>query len=530
MEIRKIFIMLLFCIAVLMPVTSVHAAQYPIKVTQHWITTYDGYKLDCDVYAPKSGSNLPVIIFSPSWGLPKIEYLFPSRKMAWEGYITVSYSARGWFNSTGKINVGEENDMRDISTIIDFVLKNYPADARNIGVAGISMGACRSLQIGIYDSRVKAVASLSGTAVMRDALYHQDTPNKSWSSTQTGGDTNMIGDRVIDLEQGRNVDDILKWLDDISPFRLIDDYARTNGRLSVYISNYYADPLFSPNSVMDFYSLLDIPDKILDLNDGMHAFPVGYGCLSLPEVTWDTVYKWFDYYLKGIDRGISDRLARTPVSFGLKDEKARLYFASWPTDQIKYRNYYLNLDGIKSLSTGRGSLDSSPQFSLLFTQIKSGEGSKASLGPDDTVSQMLNVDTKINIFKLDKDYAMTHISDAAADETIIAGIPLLDISVTPSRKDAQVIAYLYDVNMFGQGELISHSAWTLWNVQPCVKKRLSFEFQAIAFRLKKGHRLAVVFDTYDKRCGFPDRPDYRVSFNYCDKPVLRIPVTSVKPL
>jgi predicted acyl esterase len=529
MNFNKIFIMLLLCIAVLFQFSPVQAAKYPVKVTQHWVTTYDGYKLDCDVYAPKYGINLPVIIFSPSWGLPKIEYMFPAKKMATEGYIAVSYSARGWFNSTGKINVGEENDMRDVSTIIDFVLKNYPADSGNIGFTGISMGACRSLQVGIYDSRIKAVAALSGTAVMHDALFSQNTPNKSWSSTETGGDTNMISDRVNDLEQGRNVDDILKWLDDISPFRLIDDYARTNGRLSVYISNYYADPLFSPNSVMDFYSLLDIPDKVIDLNDGMHAFPVGYGCLSIPETTWDTVYKWFDYYLKGIDSGISNRITKTPVSFGLKDEKTRLYFPSWPTGQITYRNYYLNLDRVKSSTTGRGSLDSSSQFTLFFREIKSGKGSKACLGPDDIVSQMLNVDTGLNIFLLDKDYALTHISAAETGESIIAGIPILDISVTPSKKDAQVIAYLYDVNMFGYGELISHSAWTLCNVKPGVRKRLSFEFQAIAWRLKKNHRLAWVFDTYDERCGFPDRPDYKVRFNYDDKPVLRIPVTSVKP-
>lgn len=523
MGIRNGFIVLLLCIAVLFPVSNADAAKYTIKVTQHWITTYDGFKLDCDVYAPKSGVNLPVIIFSPSWGLPKIEYLFPSRKMAAEGYIAVSYSARGWFDSTGKINVGEENDMRDISTIIDFVLANYPADSHNIGVAGISMGACRSLQIGIFDSRVKAVASLSGTSDMHDALYPQDTPNKSWASTETGGDTNMIGDRVNDLEQGRNVEDILEWLDDISPFRLIDDYARTNGRLSVYISNYYSDPLFSPNSVLDFYSILEIPDKIIDLNDGMHVFPVGFGCLSIPETTWDTVYRWFDFYLKGIDSGISDRLTKTPVSFGLKDEKTRLYFPSWPTDQIKYRNYYLNMGGLRSLSTGRGTLDSSSKFTLLSREIKSGKGSKASMGPDDLVSQVLNVDTGVNIFMLDKDYALTHISAPETSESIIAGIPMLDISVTPSKKDAQVIAYLYDVNPLGYGKLISHSAWTLWNAKPWVRKRLSFEFQAIGWRLKKNHRLAVVFDTYDKRCGFPDRPDYKVRFDYCDKPVLKVP-------
>ena len=522
MSSRKIFIVLALCIAMLLQVSPVHAAKYPVKVTQHWVTTYDGYKLDCDVYAPKYGINLPVVIFSPSWGMPKIEYVFPARRMAADGYIVVSYSARGWFNSTGKKNVGEANDLSDVSSIINFVLKNYPADVNNIGMAGISMGAIRSLQAGIIDSRIKAVAAMSGTSRLRDALYWQDTPNKSWALTQNGGDTNMLFDRIIDLEQRRNVDGILKWADDISAFRLRNDY-RTKGRPSVYISNYYNDPLFTPNSVMDFYSQLDIPDKVMDLNDGMHAFPVGYGCLLLPETTWDMVYKWFDYYLKGIDSGISDRLTKTPVSFGVKDEKTRLYFATWPTEQIKYRNYYLNLDRLKSLTVGRGSLDSSPEFTLFFRDIKSGKGSEASFGPDDIVSQMLNIDTWLNIFMLNKDYALTHLSAAATSESIIAGIPILDISVTPSQKDAQVIAHLYDVNMFWYGELISHSAWTLLDVKPGVRKRLSFEFHAIAWRLKKNHRLAVVFDTYDKRCGFPDRPDYQVRFHYDDKPVLRIP-------
>jgi predicted acyl esterase len=523
MGIRKIYLMLLLCTAVFFLVSPVHAEKYPVKVKQHWVTTHDGYKLDVDVYSPGYGVNHPLIIFSPSWGLPKIEYLFPARKMASEGYIAVSYSARGWFGSTGKINVGEENDLKDVSTIIDFVLNNYPADIKNIGMAGISMGACRSLQAGIFDTRIKAVAAMSGTAEMRGALYPQDTPNMSWGSTETGGDTDMLSKMAVSLEQRRNVSEILKWLDDISPFRLLNDYSRMHGKLSVYISNYYADPLFAPNTVIDFFSLLDIPDKVMDLNDGMHAFPVGYGCLDMPEVTWTTVYKWFDYYLKGIDDGISDRLARTPVSFELKNEKTRLYFPSWPTNRIKYRCYFLNLDGCKSQDNGRGSLDRLPGFALLPMEIKSGTLSKASFGPDDTVSQMLNVDTKVNIFELDKDYALTHISAPAADEGIIAGIPMLDVTVTPSEKDSQVIAHLYDVNPLGYGELMSHSAWTLWDVKPGKRKRLSFEFHAVAWRLKKNHRLAVVFDTYEKRCGFPDRPVYKVRFHYDDMPVLRVP-------
>lgn len=519
----KIFTLLAVCVTMLLQVLPVRAAECPVKVRQHWVTTHDNYTLDCSIYAPKYGAKMPVVILSPSWGISKIEYMFPALKMAADGYIVVSYSARGWFKSTGRINVGEENDMRDISTIIDFVLVNYPADVNNIGLAGISMGANRALEAGIFDNRIKTVAVLSGAASLRDVLYWQDTPNMSWSSKNNGGDKNMIADLTRDLEQRRNVENILQWMDDISAFRLIDEYARTKGRLSVYISHAYHDPLFIPNSVINFFSRIDIPGKVIDLEDGMHVFPVGYGCMLLPSTIWDKVYKWFDYHLKGIDSGISGRLNKTPVSFGLRGEKTRLYFAKWPTERVKYQNYYLNLNGLKSLRTGRGSLESSRRSTFIKREIKSGKGSIASFGPDDLVSQFFDRGSWTNIYILDRDYALTHLSAATASGSIIAGIPTLDISVTPSHKDAQVIAHLYDVDELGNAELVSYSAWTLFDRKPGERKRLSFEFHAVAWRLKKNHRLAVVFDAYDKRCGFPERPDYRVRFHYDDDPVLKVP-------
>ncbi len=138
---RLLIILFLFsALAIVSQPACLLAQDYRIKYARHWITTWDGYKLDVDVYSPCSGVNFPLVIFSPSWGVDKIQYMIPAAKMAQKGYVAVSYSARGWFKSTGIINVGEENDMRDISIIIDFVLANYPVDKNNIGMSGISMG------------------------------------------------------------------------------------------------------------------------------------------------------------------------------------------------------------------------------------------------------------------------------------------------------------------------------------------------------------------------------------------------------
>jgi predicted acyl esterase len=527
---RSLFVVLLFSVfGIASQPVCLSAQEYKVTHTRHWVTTWDGYTLDVDVYSPRNGVNFPLVIFSPSWGVGKIEYMIPATKIAQKGYIAVSYSARGWFKSTGTINVGEENDMRDVSSIIDFVLANYPVDKNNIGISGISMGGCRSLNIPIYEKRVRAIAALSCTADYRENMYDQNTPNNAHALS---GDPTIFADAINDLISGINITGVLNWADSLSPATYLDDYNRLHKPPSIYISNAYDDVLMDNNSLLEFFKDLDFPEKVIDLNDGKHAFPVGIGCVGLPERTWTKVYKWFDYYLKGIPSDITERIHKTKVGLQLKGTGERLYFDSWPPRQVFYQNLYLhprqdcptNYDNMKS------GMNAFPYKSRAVDIIYSGTGSAANLGPYDDLSELNLSPVTANIKNLDGKYALVYETIPFCRESIIAGIPELELSVTPSMPDAQVIAYLYDVNTSGKGTLLTYSAWTLRDAKAGKRVRLNFDFKVLAYRLSKDHKLALVLDTSDPRFGFPERPAYNVSINYDDMPLLKMPYTYSKPI
>jgi predicted acyl esterase len=505
------------------------AQEYIVKHARHWVTTWDGYKLDVDVYSPSNGGNFPLVIFSPSWSIGKIEYMIPATIMAKKGYVAVSYSARGRFKSTGIVNVGEENDMRDVSSIIDFVLANYPVNGEKIGMSGISMGGERSLTIPIYEKRIKAVAALSCTANYHENLYKQNTPNKAHAFT---GEPTIFADAINNLINGSDISDTIRWMEFLSPATHLDDYNSLTRPPSIYISNAYDDSLMDNNSLLEFFKDLDFPEKVIDLNDGKHAFPVGIGCVGLPERTWTKVYKWFDYYLKGIPSDIIERVQKTKIGFQIKGSGERLYFDSWPPKEIWHQNLYLHPR--KDCPTNSDSMKSGmnvfPYKSDAVDMIYSGTGSAANLGPYDDLSEINLSPVTANIDKLNGRYALVYETIPFCLETIVAGIPKLSLSVTPSMPDAQIIAYVYDVDKDGKGTLLTHSAWTLRDAKPEKRVRLNFDFTALACRIPKSHKLALVLDTYDPRFGFPERPAYTVGISYDDRPTLKMPYTYLQPV
>lgn len=544
MKIRALVVLFVLW-SVVCPCGQAHA--YGITQKQHWITTWDGYQLDADIFAPTKGATLPVVIFSPSWGIGKIEYLIPAARMARQGYITVTYSARGCFNSTGEINIGEANDMRDVSTIIDYVLKNYPAaDPKRIGMAGISLGALRSLRAGLLEPRVRTIVAMSGSADMRTAFYKQNTPNNEWLDSDDI--SSILADATRALTDGSHAPDVLAWLDSYSPMNDLKASTILGRPLSVYILHSYDDELFEPNPLLEFFRQLPIAEKVIDLNDGNHTFPPAYGCLGLPEIGWTKTYQWFDWYLKGIPSAINTRIKKTRVGLQVFGAKERLYYASWPTGEGWTQAYYLHprersykwtwsrsgdgwdltwvLTGIARF----GRLHVCPSDRQELDVVQSGSGSKAVTNTDGFLPKLVMAHVKTDINALDTAYTMTYESPAYLLPRMIAGIPSLTLSVTPSRPDAQVIAHLYDVDAQGTGTLITHSTWTLRDVTPGARIRLTFEFHAIAYRMAVGHKLALVFDADDKRSGFPDRPAYSVTLHGDDAPVLTVPYTKVKPV
>lgn len=122
--------------------------------------------LDADRYVPATataGDPAPVVLLAHGFGGDKTGYADLARTFAAEGYVVVSYSARGFGASTREIGLdGIDFDVKDVQQLVDEiatwpqVLLDAPGDPR-IGMHGDSYGGGITLQVAAVDDRLDAI-------------------------------------------------------------------------------------------------------------------------------------------------------------------------------------------------------------------------------------------------------------------------------------------------------------------------------------------------------------------------------------
>src|SRR5207302_459703 len=105
------------------------------------ITAPDGVVLSANVVEPTTAGRHPAVVFISSWGVNDVEYLAQATALAGRGYTVLSYTPRGWWDSGGKIEVAGPVDVRDVSTVLDWLVANTTVDPARIGAAGVSYGS-----------------------------------------------------------------------------------------------------------------------------------------------------------------------------------------------------------------------------------------------------------------------------------------------------------------------------------------------------------------------------------------------------
>lgn len=83
----------------------------------------------------------PLIVMPASWALPNLEYLGRATALASDGYVVVSYTSRGFWDSAGQIDIAGPDRVEDVRAVIDWALAHTPANPHAIGASGISYGA-----------------------------------------------------------------------------------------------------------------------------------------------------------------------------------------------------------------------------------------------------------------------------------------------------------------------------------------------------------------------------------------------------
>jgi len=481
------------------------------------ISAYDDIKLHANIYIPTSGhSYYPTLIFINSWGLDEYEYLTEAARFAEQGYIVLSYSTRGFGDSQGKIATAGEQDIQDVSAVIDYLLENYPVDENKIGLAGVSYGSGISLLSAAHDTRISAVAAMSTWGSLTTSLYGQQTPRLIWGALLTGlgyltgSPSDEIAQNYVGLLKQENIDEITQWADLRSPLNYINELNQS--ATPIYLSNNFGDNLFQPNSVLALYQALTVP-KMLDLNQGTHAVGEVLGMGNSQHHVWKNVHAWFDHWLKGEQNGITNKKpVEMEVKFGQYEQ-----FNSWPTADVSQKTLYLH----EKEFDGDGDMELTPYspWRPKTDTIYSGLDTFATTGIpllSYITEDYLSLPILSSMGLISTINAMRWESDWLDSKMKIRGINKIHLNVTPSSDKAMLVAYLYDVNWAGIGTLITHAPYTILNATPNEEMAIDIDLVATAYDVPKGHYLALVIDTADILYSPPTTQLYKVKINYAN--------------
>lgn len=459
----------------------------------HWndITAADGAVLKSNVIAPRTPGRHPGIVFVASWGLNDLQYLAQAKVLAERGYVVLSYTARGFWLSGGKIDVAGPADVADASTAVDWMLAHTTVDPRRIGIVGVSYGGGISLLAAAHDRRIRAVASLSGWADMSASLHGNET-RRPQAAFFLQAVANVVGrpseemNRVLaDYWADRGEEYREEWARKRSVRYSVDDLNRN--RPAVLITHQFGDSVFPANQMVDLYQRVTGP-KRLELQPGDHATAELPGLAGLPNHVWTSQRRWFDQYLKGVDTGIGREpgIVVRPHHSGAVESYRTWSKLSTRTDRLRL-GAPQGWDSTGWLGGAAGPWEH---------RIRAGVDTTASGGVallTNGLEGLLHIPPTDWLPSVSRYDAGVWMSERYAGGVKVRGIPRLHLSLTSSRPAGTVVAYLYDVDRTGTGRLVSHAPFS-WRGQAAT---IDLPMQVTAFDVAPGHQLALVVDTKD---------------------------------
>ncbi|MGY1715384.1 alpha/beta fold hydrolase [Geodermatophilus sp. SYSU D01106] len=144
----------------------------------------DAVELDTTLYLPASATAdapAPAVVLAHGFGGSKRSVADDAQDLAGRGFVVLTYSARGFGESTGQIGLDDPRyEVADLSTLLDLlaerddVLLDGDGDPR-VGVAGASYGGALSLLGAAYDDRVDAIAPQITWNSLTAALFPSQT-------------------------------------------------------------------------------------------------------------------------------------------------------------------------------------------------------------------------------------------------------------------------------------------------------------------------------------------------------------------
>ncbi|WP_055536444.1 alpha/beta fold hydrolase [Streptomyces alboniger] len=467
----------------------------------------DGAKIDTSFFtAGDPAAKRPAVLIGHGFGGSKNDVREQAEDLAADGYAVLTWSARGFGKSTGKIGLNDpEGEVADVSKLIDWLAKrpevrlDKDGDPR-VGVTGASYGGAVSLLAAGTDRRVDAIAPQITYWNLADALFPDGVFKKLWAGSfiNTGGGCDRFEKRLCDMYNrvavaGKPDAKARELLAARSP-------AAVGDRIKV--------PTFLAQGQTDSLFPLGQGDAIARAVRANGA-PVAVDWIAGGHDGGDPerarverrVGAWFDRYLKGdksADTGPAFRVTRTG-GVDSTDGAARLRGASadtYPGLESARRTVPL---GGRERTFDNPAGASPPAVSTLPGLGGRGLSRLTSLG----VGVSLDIPGQ----------NATFMSKPLSEDLRITGTPTVRAHVKSSREDAVLFAKVYDVGPGGKQQVLPSQLVAPVRIEGAKDgKDVELRLPAIDHEVRKGHRLRLALASTDLGYASPADPaSYTVS-------------------
>ncbi|MFM9544673.1 alpha/beta fold hydrolase [Streptomyces turgidiscabies] len=467
-----------------------------------------GVRIDTSFFTAGSDtSRRPAVLLAHGFGGSKDDVRSQAQDLARDGYAVLTWSARGFGRSTGRIGLNDPKaEVADVSKLIDWlatrpeVQLDKSGDPR-VGMAGGSYGGAVSLLAAGYDDRVDAITPAITYWNLADALFPNGVFKKQWAGIfiNTGGGCDKFEatlcrmyDRVA--EAGKPDTAATDLLTERSPSAVADRI-----KVPTLLIQGQTDSLFplgqadaAAKAIRANGAPVDV-DWIAGGHDG--------GNMETSRVE-SRVTSWFDRYLKddkATDTGPAFRVTRTG-GIDSTDGAATLRGATSDT--------YPGLEsGQRAIAlTGREQTFDNPAGAA-----PPAVSALPGLGAAGGLSQLSSLGVGVSLDFPGQNARFE--SAPVTDDVRITGAPTVTVHVRSTSEDAVLFAKVYDVSANGRQQVLPGQLVTPLRIEGAkAGKDVTITLPAIDHEVEQGHRLRLVLASTDLGYASPAAPaTYTVS-------------------
>ncbi|WJY38364.1 alpha/beta fold hydrolase [Streptomyces sp. P9-2B-2] len=479
-------------------------------------------RIDTSYFTAGGGSGRrPAVLLAHGFGASKANLRPQAEQLARDGYAVLTWSARGFGKSTGRIGLNAaEGEVADVRRLIDWLAErpevqlDKVGDPR-VGVAGGSYGGAISLLAAGHDRRVDAIAPQITYWNLADALFPHGVFKKLWAGIffTTGSAGTATGSPgpapTTSGGCGRFEPELCRMYQRVAVHGRPDDAARK--LLADRSPSAVGDRIKVPTLIMQGQTDSLFP---LDQSDALYkklrenGAPVGVDWISGGHDGGDReaarlearTKTWFDRYLKGdkhADTGPGFRISR---SGGVDSTNGAVRLRGAHAD----RYAGLDHDPRRIRLAGRTQTFSNPPGAgppaISAVPGVGALGNLSSLGAGG-----LSLDFSGQYARFESAPLRTSVH--------LTGSPTATVHVRSDRPDAVFFAKVYDVGPDGRRQVLPSQLVTPYRIKDAGEGRtVRLRMPAVDHDFAAGHRMRLVLSATDLGYASPAEPaTYTVS-------------------